>query len=282
MGWSMPRWKELPDSLDERVRKLIIQLRRLKDRSGLSLVSLESKTGYSRASWERYFNGKALPPRQAVEALARVVGTEPTQVLVLHEMAEQAWQQREARSPAADVQDGGGQAAAEERRTAVGTERPPGVRRPIALAAVVAAALVGMGAGMLIAAPWGDDDGGDGKAKTSVDSPRPSGSTGTATEGPGPYVYQLGKTYPCDVRRSRAVGGGLTARYSTTRTAILAGPGWDVVEAQCLLRHHKVDPGVVDGIYGQQTIAAVVRLQKKAGLPEDGIVGPDTWQVLRK
>ncbi|HEY9438798.1 MAG TPA: helix-turn-helix transcriptional regulator, partial [Streptomyces sp.] len=94
----MPRWKELPSSLDERVRQLVVQLRRLKDRSGLSLASLESKTGYSRTSWERYLNGKALPPRQAVDALARVAGVEPTRLLVLHEVAAQVWKERAARS----------------------------------------------------------------------------------------------------------------------------------------------------------------------------------------
>ncbi|MGW0801356.1 helix-turn-helix domain-containing protein, partial [Streptomyces sp. NPDC002692] len=52
----MSRWKALPTSLDERAQRLVIQLRWLKDRSGLSLTSLQSKTGYSRSSWERYLN----------------------------------------------------------------------------------------------------------------------------------------------------------------------------------------------------------------------------------
>ncbi|MET9041009.1 helix-turn-helix domain-containing protein [Streptomyces mirabilis] len=303
----MSRWKELPDSLDQRVRQLVVQLRRLKDRSGLSLVSLAAKTGSSRSSWERYLNGKALPSRHAVEELARAAGAEPTRLLVLHEMAEEAWQQRIVPSSSAGAKDGGGQgaqsnAAAErsgaaegsaasaerpgasgERPAAVGAAQPPGVRRPIALAAVVAAALVGVGAGMLIAAPWGDDGGGGDKVNMAVGtpSPRPSSSTTTDTQGPGRYTFEPGKSYPCKVRRTAAAGGGLGAGYSTTRTAVLAGPGWDVVEAQCLLRHHKMEPGIVDGVYGQQTIAAVVRLQKKAGLPADGVVGPHTWRVLR-
>ncbi|AGP51674.1 hypothetical protein M271_00175 [Streptomyces rapamycinicus NRRL 5491] len=299
----MARWKELPDSLDQRVRQLVVQLRRLKDRSGLSLASLEAKTGYSRSSWERYLNGKALPPRHAVEELARVTVVEPTRLLVLYEVAEEAWRQRVAPSSSAGAKDGGGRGArdkaaaersgaaedsgaakgpgaSEERPAAVAAAPPP--RRPIALATVVAAALVGVGAGMLIAAPWGDDDGGGDKAKTTVGTPSAQPSSNiTATEGPGQYIFKLGKSYPCKVRRTGPAGGGLGAGYSTTRTAVLAGPGWDVVEAQCLLHHHKMDPGTVDGIYGQQTIAAVARLQKKAGLPADGIVGPHTWRVLR-
>jgi peptidoglycan hydrolase-like protein with peptidoglycan-binding domain len=318
----MSRWKELPDSLDQRVRQLVVQLRRLKDRSGLSLDALAAKTGYSRSSWERYLNGKALPPRHAVEELARVAGADPVRLLVLHEVAEEAWPQRTASSSSAGAEDGGeqgarGEAAAERSGAAEGSAasaegsealeegpgasegepavpgagQPPGVRRPVVLAAVVAAALVGMAAGMLIAAPWGDDDGGGAKVRTTAqDGPLPSSGTtstggtnsnNTSTEGLGWYVFEPDKSYSCKVRRTSAAGGELFAGYSQTRTAVLAGPGWDVVEAQCLLGHHQLEPGIVDGVYGQQTIAAVMRLQKKAGLPADGVVGPHTWQVLR-
>ncbi|MFI5799825.1 helix-turn-helix domain-containing protein [Streptomyces sp. NPDC051677] len=284
----MARWKELPDALDQRVRQLVVHLRRLKDHSGLSLASLAAKTGYSRSSWERYLNGKALPPQHAVEELARVAGVEPTRLRVLHEVAEGAWQQRAvAPSPSIGREGDGGPRADDEGGPEAGdstaARRPPEVRRPIVLVAVVAAALLGMGVGLLIALPWRADDGEDGKVKTAVGTPgsRPSGSAPTPSEGPGRYVFKPGRTYPCRVHEADAVGGGLSAGYSTTRTALLAGPGWDVVEAQCLLRYRKLEPGAVDGIYGQQTIAAVMRLQKDAGLPADGVVGPHTWQVLR-
>jgi len=263
----MARWQELPDSLDQRARQLVVQLRRLKDRSGLSLVSLAAKTGYSRSSWERYLNGKALPPRQAVEELARVAGTEPTRLLVLHEVAQDAWQSSPEPQPPDDE-------LGPPRATA-----PDGVPRSRAFAAALVAALLGLGAGLLIAIPWyGDEDGG-GKDTGIVTGTRPTPSPSTTPGGPGRYLFVVGKTYPCAVRSREAVGLG--AGYSSTRTAVLAGPGWDVVEAQCLLRRHGLDPGPVDGVYGQQTIAAVVKLQKRAGLPADGVVGPHTWQVLR-
>ncbi|MFM9445450.1 helix-turn-helix domain-containing protein [Streptomyces acidiscabies] len=276
----MSRWQELPDSLDQRVRQLVVQLRRLKDRSGLSLVSLAAKTGYSRSSWERYLNGKALPPRQAVEELARVAGTEPTRLLVLHEVAADAWQTGEQAAPDAELAPTGPTGASTP-TGAAGPAGSVGVPRPHALAAVVIAALLGIGAGLLIAVPWyGDDDGDGGNDKgQAVTGTRLSPSPSTTQGGPGRYLFQVGKTYPCEVRRHEAVGLG--AGYSATRTAVLAGPGWDVVEAQCLLRRHKLNPGPVDGVYGQQTIAAVVRLQQGAGLPADGVVGPHTWQVLR-
>ncbi|GHC69684.1 helix-turn-helix domain-containing protein [Streptomyces flavofungini] len=85
----MPRWRELPASLGEQERRLVVQLRRLKDHSGLSLTSLAARTSYSRSSWERYLNGKKPVPRAAVEELSRVCGVEPTRLLVLHEVVQE-------------------------------------------------------------------------------------------------------------------------------------------------------------------------------------------------
>jgi zinc D-Ala-D-Ala carboxypeptidase len=39
---------------------------------------------------------------------------------------------------------------------------------------------------------------------------------------------------------------------------------------------------VLDGEYGAQTIAAVKVLQRRYGLPADGVAGPATWRVLRR
>ncbi|MFD7919772.1 helix-turn-helix domain-containing protein [Streptomyces sp. NPDC059740] len=75
---------------------------RFKDHSGLSLSSPHTKAGYSRASWERYLKGKALPPRQAMEELARVVGVDPARVLALHEAAEEGWKEDPDASKTAD------------------------------------------------------------------------------------------------------------------------------------------------------------------------------------
>lgn len=38
----------------------------------------------------------------------------------------------------------------------------------------------------------------------------------------------------------------------------------------------------VDGIFGDATRAAVVQFQKQSGIATDGIVGPKTWQALRR
>ncbi|MER6422955.1 helix-turn-helix transcriptional regulator [Streptomyces sp. NPDC001137] len=92
----MTRWKELPAGLDDTERQLVAQLRRLKDRAGLSLAALAARTSYSSSSWERYLNGKKPVPRAAAEELAEVCGAPAERLLVLHEVAETARAQRAA------------------------------------------------------------------------------------------------------------------------------------------------------------------------------------------
>ncbi|MFJ5301677.1 DUF2690 domain-containing protein [Streptomyces sp. NPDC088350] len=53
------------------------RLRLLKQRTGLSLAALASVTPFSKSTWHRYLNGDQLPPRAAVEALARLAHTDP-------------------------------------------------------------------------------------------------------------------------------------------------------------------------------------------------------------
>ncbi|GGP60439.1 helix-turn-helix domain-containing protein [Streptomyces abikoensis] len=76
--------------------RLAAGLRELKDRTGLSLAALGERTPYSKSSWERYLNGKKLPPRQAVDALCRLAGEPAERLLALWELAEQSWSGRAA------------------------------------------------------------------------------------------------------------------------------------------------------------------------------------------
>ncbi|MCX4577008.1 XRE family transcriptional regulator [Streptomyces sp. NBC_01571] len=93
----MPRWKALPDELDPQVREFAGQLRRLVDRSGLSVAALADRTGYSRTSWERYLNGRLLAPKGAIVALAEVTGSSPVHLTTMWELAERAWSRSEMR-----------------------------------------------------------------------------------------------------------------------------------------------------------------------------------------
>ncbi|MGW7575252.1 helix-turn-helix domain-containing protein [Streptomyces sp. NPDC054765] len=93
----MPRWKALPEELDPQVAEFTGQLRRLVDRSGLSVATVADRTGYSKTSWERYLNGRLLPPLRAVVALAEVTDAHPAHLTTLWELAERAWSRAEMR-----------------------------------------------------------------------------------------------------------------------------------------------------------------------------------------
>lgn len=93
----MPRWKALPAELDPQVREFTGQLRRLVDRSGLSIAAVADRTGYSKTSWERYLGGRLLAPKGAVVALAEVTGTDPVHLTTMWELAERAWSRSELR-----------------------------------------------------------------------------------------------------------------------------------------------------------------------------------------
>ncbi|MEE4490893.1 DUF2690 domain-containing protein [Streptomyces sp. BE230] len=93
----MPRWKALPEELDPQIREFTGQLRRLVDRSGLSIAALADRTGYSKTSWERYLNGRLLAPRGAIVALAEATGTNQAHLNTMWELAERAWSRAEMR-----------------------------------------------------------------------------------------------------------------------------------------------------------------------------------------
>lgn len=261
----MSRWKGLPAELDPRVRHLVVLLRRLKDHSGLSMRQLAAKTGYSTSSWERYLGGRSLPPSEAVVAIASITGEDPTRLLALREVAAAAWT--------------GGQEHAEgaRRTTPPATDDPlPGDNpaphgRPLRLmltAGIIALVLVGASTVVLVARLSGN---GGTAARPPASS---SAQVADAPAGPAP-------SYTCRLERT---GGRWYAGHSRTLDAILANghSGQKVVEAQCLLRRAGFSPGDIDGIYGPLTERAVKRLQKKADLVVDGIIGPHTWGVLRE
>ncbi|MEU9203266.1 helix-turn-helix domain-containing protein [Streptomyces sp. NPDC048332] len=256
----MARWTGLPESLDPHLRQLVVLLREHKDRKALSIAALAVRTGFGKSSWDRYLNGRALPPEEAVEALARVCDVEAAPLLELRELA--------ASAPGADeVLDEPGAAGAVSGRQSV-----PWFAMVMSS---VTTALV-MLLGLMLLAPW---EGGAGASGTADGKPL----VGPVHPSLGTFAYKAGTTYECQVQRDTE-DGLLYAGYSRTRSEPLQrdASGWSVVEAQCLLEHHGVPPGTVDGAYGNNTDRAVRRLQDKARIAVDGIAGPDTWKVLRK
>ncbi|MEU7033985.1 DUF2690 domain-containing protein [Streptomyces sp. NPDC046237] len=101
----MARGKAPPGELDPRVGEFVSQLRRLVDRSGLSVAAVADRTGHSRAAWERYLDGRLLAPQGAVVALAEVTGADSGRLTAMREQAERAWSRTEdRRDPVAEAQ----------------------------------------------------------------------------------------------------------------------------------------------------------------------------------
>ncbi|MFC9117098.1 MULTISPECIES: helix-turn-helix domain-containing protein [Streptomyces] len=76
--------------------RLTTELRELRARTGLSLAALARSTAYSKSTWERYVNGKALPPRHAVRELCRTADEPDARLLALWELAQAEWNGRAA------------------------------------------------------------------------------------------------------------------------------------------------------------------------------------------
>ncbi|RXZ01780.1 peptidoglycan-binding domain-containing protein [Fictibacillus sp. S7] len=53
----------------------------------------------------------------------------------------------------------------------------------------------------------------------------------------------------------------------------------DVKRIQARLSDANIDVSI-DGMFGSKTKMAVEKFQKKFGLQMDGVVGPETWNIL--
>ena len=69
-----------------------------------------------------------------------------------------------------------------------------------------------------------------------------------------------------------------TSRGPLNRPTLQFGSeGTSVSEVQAALKLMGYYDGKVDGVYKESTAIAVSKFQEAAGLPANGIVGPDTW-----
>ncbi|WP_240134402.1 peptidoglycan-binding protein [Streptomyces sp. MUM 178J] len=298
--------RQPPDGIDAHGRQFVSELRRLKDRSGLSLTALAARTHASRSSWDRYLNGRGLPPAAALRQFARACAGDADRLLALRSLAEE-----ERRTAAGRAEPASAEASAEEPpykgrpaeeppsegRPSKGASQPgspppeQGRTSPEAPAAssrparrsVPAVVLAGMAAAVatttaLLLWAVGSDAASDAGSDAGR---RPPQADKSRRVEPSAFVFEPGRTYTCDIHRA---GGRLYAGRSDTVQALLqqVSTSWEVVEAQCLLRYRGYLPGEIDGAYGPSTEKAVKRLQDNAGLVPDGIMGPHTWEVLRK
>jgi transcriptional regulator with XRE-family HTH domain len=86
----MGQWEPLADHIPLDVRRLATQLRRMKDRSGLTVPALAARTGQSAETWSLALAGLRLPPLDAVEALAQASGADYDRTGALYALAERA------------------------------------------------------------------------------------------------------------------------------------------------------------------------------------------------
>lgn len=297
----MSRWKALPAELDPRVRQLLVRLRRLKDHNGLTMRQLAARTGYSAKSWERYLGGRSVPPRDAVEAMARIGGEDPTRLLALHEVAVAAWRDRPLGAPEQDapeegaaghavtepaptetvLTDAGPSAAAApvpaapepEQMTTSATRAAGGPRisrraLSIALVSGSVALVLAASAAVFVAVRIMDDDKGG--------APAAAGHASTAAAPPAATKA----AYSCHLERADGHWYAGNSR-ATDSTVAYGDSGPQVAEVQCLLRRAGISPGGIDGMFGPLTMGAVERFQRQAHLDVDGIAGPHTWKALR-
>ncbi|GHE85720.1 helix-turn-helix domain-containing protein [Streptomyces fumanus] len=190
--------------------RLAAALRELRAGTGLSLAALATKTPYSKSSWERYLNGKTLPPRAAVVALCELAGEDPARPVALWELADAAWSGRAAAPPPAPA-------------APPAPEEPPARRRP---RRGPLAGAVGVLAAAAIAVPLmaGGGSGEDTARPTPSPTPSLQGCHGSTCTGKDPERYGCGAEPP-PLTLNRHVFAGRTAikiRYGAVCGAVWA------------------------------------------------------------
>lgn len=226
--------------------RLAAALRELKERTDLSLAGLAERTAFSKSSWERYLNGKSLPPCPAVRALCRLARASDERYVALWEIAESEWRGRAAKGTRAATPEPGEPgrpfASAEPSpttETRAGTPEPdpqtppappplpgppdtgdsarPGRRRTATAVIALACAVVAVGAMAVILRPDHDDT----PQPLSARSPLAALCQGAACEGRNPmHMHCAGR--PDTLASHRTSGGAwLELRFSEE-----CGAGW--------------------------------------------------------
>ena len=194
--------------------RLAAALRELRARTGLSLAALAAKTSFSKSSWERYLNGRTLPPRTAVQELCRLAGEPDGRCLALWEIAESEWSGRateagradtpeQASSPVADPVPPPPAAPAE---TAQGGGHRGAVTVAV-LASVCAVALGGVAVALLLLPRHSDEP----RAAASTPGPHCRASS---CEGKSPIAMFCAATPDTVATRHTTAGAWLEVRYS--------------------------------------------------------------------
>ncbi|WP_168220735.1 XRE family transcriptional regulator [Streptomyces sp. RFCAC02] len=189
--------------------RLAATLRELRAATGLSMAALAARTPYSKSSWERYLNGRTVPPRQAVEELCALAGAPPQRPLALWELAESAWSGRDAR----------------QARPAVARDAAPPARPRVPRAYAVGLACLSLIAAgtLLVLTRTGGDDGPEHAGAVVV----PAGCRGDACTGRDPEELECSTAAqpPVTLGEQRLHGTVVKVRHSE-----LCGTVWARVD----------------------------------------------------
>jgi murein DD-endopeptidase MepM/ murein hydrolase activator NlpD len=67
-----------------------------------------------------------------------------------------------------------------------------------------------------------------------------------------------------------------------SRSLSFGDSGWDVAALQFMLAWHGFPSATIDGAFGDHSVRALMKFERWAGLPADGIAGPAVIAALRK
>ena len=194
------------------MNQLAAALRELRTATGLSLAGLAAKTPYSKSSWERYLNGKTLPPREAVEELCRLAGEPVGRCVALWELAEA---------------EGSGRGATAEEATppalispppAVSPPPPPPEQRGVVILAVLASVCaVAVTAVVLALLLLPDSRASEPLSPTAATTATPAGPGchGSACEGRSPMAMRCAARPDTIARHRTATGAWMELRHSS-------------------------------------------------------------------
>ncbi|MEV6514084.1 helix-turn-helix domain-containing protein [Streptomyces sp. NPDC051642] len=237
------------------MNQLAATMRELRSATGLSLAGLATKTPYSKSSWERYLNGKTLPPREAVEALCRLAGEPVGRCVALWELAEAEGSGRAATAAAATP--AASSPAATPPPPPVSPPRPPAPeqRGVVALAVLASICAVAVTAVVLALLLLPDSRASEPLSPTAATTATPisPGCHGTACEGRSPIAMRCAAQPDTVARHRTATGAWMELRHSkvcgTTWARTWGGRIGDRIEMSV--------PGRVGAVHGAEVGNAV-------------------------
>ncbi|WP_406224203.1 helix-turn-helix domain-containing protein [Streptomyces canus] len=199
--------------------RLAATLRELRAGTGLSLAALATKTHYSKSSWERYLNGRSLPPRQAVEQLCALAGAELGRPLALWELAEVAWSGRAGGTGRTETPEG----AAPGREPAPAEPAKPRFRIPWLYAGILGAlSLLAAGTLIVMSRP-GTGPAGDNTTATDLSAPGPGCHAASCTgKDPEDLECSTAAEPPASLREQRLDGTMVKVRHSAVCQTVWA------------------------------------------------------------